>query len=58
MSDPLKIAIDAELVRRLDRWRGETPSLNRTALVNYILLEWISDKEAASPRRRLSQING
>ena len=36
----IKITIDDELIARLDEWRGGVPSLNRTALVNGIILEW------------------
>lgn len=42
---PARIEIDAYLVRELDQYREFCPAINRSALVNQILLEWVKSEK-------------
>lgn len=50
----IKVGLDQEIVKGLDRWRDDCPTINRTALVNQIILEWLREKKVQEMRLRQS----
>ncbi len=50
MIKPSRVEIDAPIVRLLDQYRMNCPTINRSSLVNQILLEW-AQKNATVDQR-------
>ena len=42
---PVKVEIDARIAASLDDWRDGCPTINRSALVNMIIKEWIMEQQ-------------
>jgi hypothetical protein len=40
----VKVSLDWCVVNGLDKWREHCPTINRSALVNQIILEWLRSK--------------
>lgn len=43
--DRTMVGLDPCVTHGLDRWRQNCPTINRSALVNQILLEWLNEKD-------------
>lgn len=51
----VNVKVDAGIVKGLDEWRQDCPSVNRSALVNQILQDWILKNPSAHQRYVMSR---
>ena len=47
----VRVSLDPKVVRGLDISHEYCPTINRSALVNQIVLEWLNGKDVFAPRR-------